>query len=173
MKKIEGVPDPATIDASGENLCSLPAGVKTRPLVPHIDERGMLFEIFDARWNWHAAPLVYNYLFTLRPGVIKGWAMHKKHDDRYCILFGEVLLVLFDDRVGSSTRGAVSKIALSEFRRQLINIPAGVWHATQNIGGKDAALLNFPTAPYQHDAPDKFTLPFDTNKIPYRFAARV
>jgi dTDP-4-dehydrorhamnose 3,5-epimerase len=91
------------------------------------------------------------------------------HDDRYCLLSGELFLVLFDDRVGSVTRGLVAKIFLSEYRRQLINIPSGVWHANQNIGMKDVVVVNFPTAPYNHAQPDKYRLPLDTDKIPYRF----
>ena len=95
--------------------------------------------------------------------------MHHGHDDRYFILFGELQLVLFDDRPGSATRGLVAKLAMSEYRRQLVNIPAGVWHANQNIGNKDVVVVNFPTAAYDHVNPDKYRLPIDTDKIPYKF----
>ena len=166
---LSGTRDQATTTPEGGRIGSLPAGVTTRDLTTHIDERGTVFEMFDSRWQWHVDPLVFAYTFSLRPGMIKGWGMHKLHDDRYCILSGELLLVLFDDRSESPTRGLVAKIALSEYRRQLINIPAGVWHANQNIGGKDVVVVNFPTRPYDHDNPDKYRLPVDTDKIPYRF----
>jgi dTDP-4-dehydrorhamnose 3,5-epimerase len=166
---LSGTQDQATITPDGSSLASLPAGVVTRDLTTHIDERGTVLELFDPRWQWHADPLVFAYTFSLRPGMIKGWGMHKLHDDRYCLLSGELLLVLFDDRVGSVTRGLVAKIFLSEYRRQLINIPSGVWHANQNIGIKDVVAVNFPTAPYNHAQPDKYRLPLDTDKIPYRF----
>ena len=95
-------------------------------------------------------------------GDDQGMGMHQFHDDRYFIFFGELLLVLYDDRPSSSTNGLVAKVAMSEYRRQLINIPAGVWHANQNIGSKDVVVVNFPTAPYNHAQPDKFRLPPDT-----------
>ena len=59
---------------------------------------------------------------------------------------------------------------LSEHRRRLLNIPAGIWHADRCIGSKDAVAINFPTQPYDHENPDKYRLPLDTDAIPYRFA---
>ena len=53
-----------------------------------MDDRGTLVELFNPGWGWHDAPLVYCYCFTLRPDVIKGWAMHKKHEHRYFIFSG-------------------------------------------------------------------------------------
>jgi dTDP-4-dehydrorhamnose 3,5-epimerase len=166
---ISGAREHASVTAEGNQLAALPAGVTMRDLITHVDERGTVCEMFDPRWNWHVDPLVFAYMFSIRPGMIKGWGMHKLHDDRYCILAGELLLVLFDDRNDSPTCGLVAKIVLSEYRRQLISIPAGIWHANQNIGSKDVVVVNFPTAPYNHAQPDKHRLPLDTDKIPYRF----
>lgn len=101
--------------------------------------------------------------------MIKGWGVHKRHEDRYFILFGELEVVLFDDRPDSPTRGLVSKVMLTEYRRRLMNIPAGVWHADHNIGNKDAVVINFPTIQYDHTSPDKYRLPLDTDQIPYKF----
>src|SRR5262249_46591478 len=100
---------------------------------------------------------------------IKGWAVHKEHMDRYFILFGEVETVLYDEREGSATHGLVAKIILSQYQRRLMNIPAGVWHASRNLGLSDAVIVNFPTTPYNHESPDKYRLPLDTDRIPYKF----
>jgi len=54
-----------------------------------------------------------------------------------------------------------------------VNIPAGVWHADQNVGTTDLVVVNFPTIQYNHQAPDKYRLPLDTDKIPYSFAPRL
>jgi len=166
---LEGKQDTATVDPDGRPLGKLPFGVTLRRIATHIDRRGSVFEMFDSRWKWHTDPIDFVYCFTVRPGMIKGWGMHKKHDDRYCLMYGELLVVLYDDRPESPTRGLVAEIMLSEFDRKLINIPAGVWHADQNIGTKDAIVVNFPTIQYDHSAPDKYRLPVDTDKIPYRF----
>jgi dTDP-4-dehydrorhamnose 3,5-epimerase len=158
-----------TVTPAGERVEPLPAGVSCRDIVTQVDDRGILFELFDERWSWSKDPLVSSYLWTVRPDVIKGWAVHKEHEDRYAILFGEVEVVLYDERPESPTRGLVSKIALSEYRRRLLNIPIGVWHATHNIGVKDAVLVNFPTKPYDHANPDKYRLPVNNDRIPHRF----
>ena len=161
--------DKQTVYPHGESLDQLPAGVSFHDVATQVDERGSLCELFDLRWGWRNEPVTFAYCFTVRPGIIKGWGMHKLHEDRYCILFGEVEVVLFDDRPDSPTRGMVAKIVLSEYRRRLLNIPAGIWHADRNIGARDAVVINFPTKPYDHANPDKYRLPLDTDQIPHRF----
>jgi dTDP-4-dehydrorhamnose 3,5-epimerase len=49
-----------------------------------------------------------------------------------------------------------------------LSIPAGVYHAVQNVGDREAAFVNLPSQPYQHDDPDKYRLPIDNDVIPYR-----
>ena len=162
-------PDEPTVTAAGAPLDALVDGVTLRDIVTQTDERGTLFELFDLRWGWHPAPLVYAYVATIRPGITKGWALHHRHEDRYALLFGEMEVVLFDAREDSPTHGRVSKLVLTEHRRRLLSIPAGVWHADRNIGRRDVVVVNFPTAPYDHGAPDKQRLPLDTPLIPYSF----
>jgi dTDP-4-dehydrorhamnose 3,5-epimerase len=165
----EPIPDPPTVNAAGEALAPLPQGVTFRRAVTHLDDRGSVCEMFDPRWQWHSDPLVFVYMFTLRPGKVKGWGLHKLHEDRYFVLVGEMQIVLYDVRPGSPTNGQISRVALSEYDRGLLNIPAGIWHANQNIGNKDAVVVNFPTRPYDHEHPDKYRLPLDTTEIPYKF----
>ena len=47
-------------------------------------------------------------------------------------------------------------------------IPRGVWHATRNTGAEEALIADFPTNPYAHETPDKFSLPLDTDELPLR-----
>lgn len=161
--------DPPTVAADGTRLSPLPVGVTFREVPTHIDDRGFVVEAYDPRWSWHPEPLVFSYVFTLRPGMIKGWGMHKLHEDRYFTLFGEMMVVMYDGRADSPTKGLVAQVVLSETNRRLMNIPAGIWHANWNIGSKDAVVINFPTMPYQHDNPDKYRLPLNSDQIPYKF----
>lgn len=162
--------DEETVTSDGERLAQLPHGVSLRPTKTHIDERGSLFEVFDPSWEWNdGKPFGYIFCFTVRPGIVKGWGIHKHHEDRYCIQFGELKVVLYDDRDDSPTKGLVSEIVLSEYNRCLLNIPAGIWHADYNIGTKDAVVLNCPTKPYVYESPDKYRLPIDNDYIPYKF----
>ena len=164
----EPVRDRATVTSEGERLEPVPDGVVFRDVPTHVDERGPVVELFDPRWGWHPDPLVFVYSFTIRPGFAKGWGLHKEHEDRYVLLQGEMEVVLYDERPDSPTNGLVSRVILSEYRRRLMNIPAGVWHADRNLGDKDV-VVNFPTIQYDHSSPDKYRLPLDTDRIPFRF----
>lgn len=161
--------DQETVDPKGKLIRKLPEGMTIRNIETHIDDRGMVCEIYDLRWGWHKDPLVFSYFYTVRPGCAKGWGIHMKHEDRYFVMFGEMELVLYDPRENSTTKGMVFKIYVTEFQRCLLNIPAGVWHANRNVGAKDLVVVNFPTIPYDHKSPDKYRLPLNTDKIPYKF----
>jgi dTDP-4-dehydrorhamnose 3,5-epimerase len=159
----------ATVTPSGDRLEQLPDGVTFRNAVTHVDDRGSVCELFDPRWGWTDDALVFAYFFTLRPGMVKGWGMHLEHEDRYFILHGDLEVVLYDDRPNSPTNGLVARVYLSEHQRRLMNIPPGVWHANRNVGASDLTVINFPTKPYDHEHPDKYRLPLDTDQIPYSF----
>jgi dTDP-4-dehydrorhamnose 3,5-epimerase len=166
-------PDRQTVTPEGRRIDPLPAGVTLRDAVTHVDERGSVCEMFDPRWGWHPDPLVFVYTFTIRPGWAKGWGVHRRHEDRYFLMAGELEVVFYDERDDSPTSGLVAKIVLSDHRRCLMNIPAGVWHTDRNLGDTDCVVVNFPTIVYDHAAPDKERLPLHTDAIPYEFAPDV
>lgn len=161
--------DAATVTSDGRSLRRMIEGVTFRDIPTQTDERGTLFEVFDTRWDWHPEPFTSGHCFTIRPGYVKGWMLHKTFEDRTMVLAGEVLLVLFDPRPASSTCGVVSEIFLSECNRRIVSVPNNVWHAAKNIGQTQALIADFPTRLYQHDNPDKYRLPLDTPLIPYSF----
>lgn len=161
--------DRQMVTPEGAPLARLTEGVRVRELPTHADARGSVQELYDTRWDLHPDPLVFAYAFTLRPGFVKGWNLHKEHEDRYAVLQGEMELVLFDPRANSSTCGEVCRIVLSEHHRRIVTIPTEVWHADYNFGDKDVLVVNFPTKPYDHANPDKYRLPIDTELIPYSF----
>lgn len=137
-----------------------------RELITHVDERGSVCELFDLRWGVQPDPVVFAYTFTIRPGMAKGWGVHREHHDRYAFLSGELELVLYDERADSSTAGLVATLMLTGLHRRLVTIPPGVWHAERNIGQADVMVVNFPTIPYDHANPDKYRLPLDTDELP-------
>ena len=162
-----GAQDAATVQADGQALGRQIHGVQMRDLILHTDDRGTVCELYDERWGWHPDPVVFTYVFSVRPGKTKGWGMHLEHEDRYALIAGELEVAMYDAREDSPTSGMVSSVVLTAQRRQLLSVPTGVWHANRNIGSVDAVVLNFPTKPYDHDSPDKYRLPLDTDEIPY------
>lgn len=163
------VRDTQTVTPEGKPVGSLTEGVVIRPAPTHLDERGSITEMLDPRWGWHPEPFAYAYLFTIRPGYVKGWNLHREHEDRYFVVSGEMELVLYDPRPDSRTCGQVCRVALSGAARSIVNVPADVWHADRNIGSGDVLVVNFPTKPYDHARPDKYRLPLDSPLIPHSF----
>jgi dTDP-4-dehydrorhamnose 3,5-epimerase len=158
-----------TVTSEGEYVAKTIDGVVTRPSVTHPDERGTVCEIYNPAWGLSDEPLVYVYQITIRPQQVKGFVLHRTYSDRLFFSFGTVKVVLFDDREGSPTRGMLNELNFSDHNRTHLVIPPGVWHAMKNVGTTDAVFVNCPTKPYNHEDPDKWTLPKDSDLIPYRF----
>lgn len=161
--------DSPSATASGTLLETLIEGVVLRHLTPVEDKRGELVELYRLGWDFHRDPLVYSYMVTLRPGAIRGWAMHKLQDDRIAIISGFFRWALFDNRPDSRTYRKLNVLTFSERNRALFVIPANVIHAAQNIGTDEALFINYPTRPYDHANPDKYRIPHDSDLIPFRF----
>ena len=154
-----------TVEPDGRRLERLPEGMGLRPLITHADARGTVCELYDPRWGVNPDALVYAYMCTIRPGMSKGWGVHREHEDRYAFLTGELELAFHDGREDSDTAGEDSRLVLSELHRGLLVIPRGVWHAERNLGKTDVRFVNFPTIPYDHTNPDKYRLPLDTDEL--------
>lgn len=157
--------DKQTVDREGKPIADVISGVLVSAPAVHEDHRGVLVEMYSAPGFWDE-PFAYAYQTSLRPGVAKGWFLHEFKSDRYHIASGEILLFLFDDRPESPTRGMVNKFLLSERNMRDVFIPHGIWHLSLNVGMQNAILINLPTTRYNHEEPDRFHLPFDTDQIP-------
>lgn len=145
-------------------------GVVLNPTAVLGDDRGVILELIDLRQDYWKDGVPYVYMGTCRPGRAKGWGRHERHTDRYMVLAGEMLLVLYDDRDDSPTRGVVQEFYLTRDGLNQLCIPPGIWHAHVNIGQGDLVFANAPSEPFEHSEPDKWRLPLDTDQIPYSFA---
>lgn len=157
-----------SVTEKGERLAPVPHGSNEHKTVTHVDDRGSVTEIFDARWNFHPAPVNFVYTYTIRENCAKGWGLHKLHEDRYFLLDGRMKIVCYDIRADSPTYGQISELILAPENPRMVTIPTYVWHANINIGSGDVRVINLPTQPYDHAAPDKYRLPLDTDLIPYK-----
>lgn len=169
----EAARDRPTIGTEGQRIDVTIAGVEVRRLGPiHVDHRGSLLEVIDTRDPFWRDPIVYAYLFTVSPGRIKGWGMHKLQTDRYLLASGRLRVVLFDGRRDSPTFEAVNQIHFADEAPGLLSIPPGVWHADQNIGEKEAQVINLPSRAYDRANPDKYRLDPHGGEIPFDFTLR-
>jgi len=158
-----------SVTRDGERIAPMIDGILVRQQVTQQDHRGTLTEIYSPHWGFDDIPLVFIYAVTTRPGMIKGWAVHYRHVDRYFFYSGSLKLVLYDARETSPTRGMITELYFSETNRSVVSVPPGVYHAVQNVGTTEALMLNLPSEPYRHEDPDKYTLPLENDVIPYHF----
>jgi dTDP-4-dehydrorhamnose 3,5-epimerase len=164
--------DKRTITAAGEPVHRVIDGVLTRSCVTHVDHRGRLFEVMNsADTEFWAQPVVHSYVFTIRTHTVKGWGVHEVKSDRYCLIDGECMTILYDARPDSPTYGLVQEVPLSPEGTRQVLIPPGVWHMNVNIAPQETVLVNFPTEPYSYENPDRITLPWHTPHIPVDVAS--
>lgn len=167
------VQDEQTTTNDGAPIVKYLKGVVVRDPLIHNDHRGRLFEVYQGKAGddgFWAKPVIYSYVFTVRPSQVKGWGLHQHKDDRYTLIVGEMLTVLYDARVNSPTHGSIQRVILSEQGARQLLIPTGVWHVNVNIGDKEAYLVNHPTDIYRHEQPDRLLLPWDSPAIPFNLS---
>jgi dTDP-4-dehydrorhamnose 3,5-epimerase len=163
---------PPTVSKDGKNLRPKIDGVITDRRPVHPDLRGRVFEIFRGdRDDFFHEEVSWIYCWSVRSGQLKGWGKHKVTTDRYSLISGEVSVVLFDARDNSPSQMEFQVVHMSHQSVQLLYIPTGVWHLTINTSDTEAFLLNFKTVPFNHNAPDKEILPWNTKEIPFDVAA--
>lgn len=168
--ELSAAPDRQTVTPQGQLVQTLIDGVKVRLAVTHPDERGDLCEVYSTAWDFDDGPMVYAYFASIRPGQTKGWVKHLLQTDRLFMAIGSFRVALYDDRPDSPTYQKLNVLYFSDRKRGLVRIPAGVFHAVQNVGHVDASFINHPTRAYNHAQPDKYRLPLDTPLIPFSFA---
>lgn len=167
-----GAKDAQTVDESGREVFAEIEGVEVARLNPISDNRGSLTPFLTTQSGFWREPVVYAYSVMVRPGVIKGWGMHRLQADRYFVPACRVRVVLYDGRTGSSTFERFQQVWFSETSGGLVRIPPGVWHADHNWGDVDAALVNFPTRPFDPLDPDKYRLDPHGEEIVFDWSLR-
>lgn len=141
-------------------------GVRVRPLKQIHDERGYLMEMLRSDWP-EFETFAQSYVTIAHSGIVKGWHYHKLQTDNFVVVRGKAKIVLYDNRDGSRTKGAVNEFFSSEQAPQLIQIPPLVIHGFKAVGGADAYVVNFPTRLYDYEKPDEHRIPADSKDIPY------
>jgi dTDP-4-dehydrorhamnose 3,5-epimerase len=142
------------------------AGVQTKRLICHPDERGRLWEVLRSD-DGIFKKFGQVYITTAHPGVVKAWHAHARQTDFFTVISGMAKFVLHDMRPASGTRGETNEFYIGRDNLQLIAIPPGVYHGFKCIGSVEVIALNCPTEPYNAESPDEIRLPLDSPEIPY------
>lgn len=144
-------------------------GVMLRPYHPVETGYGRLSEVLRSEWLGANATVDQVFVSTLRPGKVSAWHAHETATDRLFVVSGTLLVVLFDHRPNSPTRGVLQQFTLGWEAQAILIIPPTVWHGIKNIGEKDVSLLNAVDIGYCYENPDHWRVPAESNAIPFRF----
>src|SRR6185295_12149178 len=97
------------------------AGVEIRPLTVIADQRGAVLHMLRADAP-HFQRFGEIYFSLVNPGSVKAWHRHREMVLHYAVPHGRIRLVVYDDRDGSETRGAVMDIESGEGSYSLVTI---------------------------------------------------
>ena len=139
-------------------------GVIITPLKQIPDERGKIMHMLkcDSK-NFKSFGEIY--FSCIYPGAVKAWHIHKIMELNYAVVFGNIKLVLFDDRKDSKTNGQFQEIFIGQENYSLVTIPPLVWNGFKGVGTQTAIVANCSTIP--HDPNEIMRLEPTSTKIPY------
>ena len=167
---LTGEKDSQSVDSYWNRVgIELIAGVKVQEVKPVLTATGRLVEAYRSDWNLDDHAVGQVFYTTLKTAALSAWHVHKKTTDRLTAVSGELLIVLYDDRVNSPTYGNINEFRIGEHRPTTISVPPGVWHGVSNTHGGRSILLNCVDLGYLYDDPDHYRLPPDCSEIPYSF----
>ena len=139
-------------------------GVVITPLRQIFDDRGKVMHMLRKD-----SPIFSEfgeiYFSCTYPGAIKAWHLHKEMTLNYAVIHGSIKCVLYDDRLGSKTRGCVEEYFLSPENYSLITVPPLVWNGWKGIGDETSIVANCATIP--HDPSEIERKPAIDSSIPY------
>ena len=127
-----------------ENQYLEQAGVIIEPITKHLDERGVLFELF--RDDEGSLNPVMGYMSYTKPNVARGPHCHVHQSDKFYFFDGDYELHLWiplDQKHYHYTSRVGEKNPIS------VIVPPGVVHGYCNVGAKLAFVLNFPDKLYK------------------------
>lgn len=105
------------------------------------------------------------YFSSVYRGVVKAWKNHTRQTANYACMHGRIKVVLWDDREGSLSRGALLEVIVGPDEYSLLVIPPGIWHGFQGLVEPLSILANCATEP--HDPDELERLEPRTTSIPY------
>jgi len=132
------------------------------------DERGTIYHMMRAS-DEHFTKFGEIYFSKIYKNAIKGWHIHKQITLNYCVVYGMVKLVLFDERQESPTKGNIMELFIGDDNYCLVQIPIGVANGHKGIT-ETSLLANVPDVPHDQLIENEMKKidPY-SNNIPYNW----
>ncbi|GJL60843.1 MAG: spore coat polysaccharide biosynthesis protein SpsL [Nitrospirales bacterium] len=155
--------------SQGVILQDLIHGVEVKETRNLITSNGITTELFRSDWNLISDVVDHIIHVSFRPNAVSAWHMHENRTDYISVIDGSIRIVVYDGRPNSPTAEKVSIIHSSNMHPTVVTLPPGVWHGFENLDQKVTSIINYANKAYDYKNPDEWRLPWDTEKIPYRF----
>ena len=141
-------------------------GVQITPLKIFSDDRGSVMHMLrnDSKIFDKFGEIYFSTIFKDK---IKAWHLHKEATLNYACVYGEVQLVLFDERKGSSTFGDYQELILSLKNYSLITIPPNIWNGFKGLSDKFSIIDNCLNLP--HNEKEMVRLDIKDNRFKYHW----
>jgi dTDP-4-dehydrorhamnose 3,5-epimerase len=88
------------------------------------------------------------YFSIVNPGAIKAWKLHRSMTLNLAVPFGNIKLVLYDNRSDSPSKGQFQEIRLGEDNYCLVKIPPKIWNGFQGTSRNISIIANCATLPH-------------------------
>src|SRR2546426_887391 len=126
------------------SLATLENAKKVKTITPEGEENGFLLELFK---NGEKTEV---YLSSTKPGMFKGYHLHRIRAARYVCLKGKMKIIL--QTPGKQDR---EEHILDANNPQRLFIPPQIATGLLNIGLEEAWLINYPDPPYDPSLKDE------------------
>lgn len=139
----------------------MPATVKE--LVTRVDDRGYLVELLrnDDPFFKQFGQV---YVSAINQGVVKGFHKHSRQTENITCVYGQVKLVLVDERNGSPE---VEEFHLTPLAPKLVVVEPEVWYGWKGIGPTPSLLINATDTVFDPKNPDGTRIDPHTNPWGY------
>lgn len=139
-------------------------GVEITPLKIISDDRGSVMHMMrnDSKVFDKFGEIYFSTIFKDK---IKAWHLHKEATLNYACVYGEVKLVLFDERKGSGTFGEYQELLLSLKDYNLITIPPNIWNGFKGRNDQFSIIANCLNLP--HNEKEMVRLDVKDNRFKY------
>jgi dTDP-4-dehydrorhamnose 3,5-epimerase len=132
-----------------------------------IDERGGVFHYLKSNSETFKG-FEEAYFSKINEGVVKGWKLHKDIHQQFCVPYGQIKVVLYDNRPNSPSYGQIDEIILNDnLNYKLLTIPPNLWYSFKCEASGFSLLANIINK--IHDPLESITLEINTDKIPYEW----
>ena len=142
-------------------------GIKITSLKQIKDSRGAVFHVIkNNSKTFHGFGEAY--FSKINENVIKGWKYHKTMTQNFCIPFGKLKLVLFDNRKNSPTYKQINEIIIDDCQNyNRVTIPEKIYYSFKCISSNYCLLLNISNI--VHDPKESEKISLLNGLIPYNW----